>query len=80
MFVHGASTPLECLDALREFTLRDRAERITCPTRVCNAEHDDIGASAPQLVADLRCRHAFVQFKAADGAGDHCEAGSRALR
>ena len=79
MLVHGAATPLEYLDALREFTLRDRAERITCPTWVCNAENDDIGASAPELVADLRCRHAFVQFKAADGAGDHCEAGARAL-
>ena len=79
MLVHGAATPLEYLDALREYTLRDRAERITCPTWVCNAENDDIGASAPELVADLRCRHAFVQFKAADGAGDHCEAGARAL-
>ena len=40
--------------AVREFTLSGRAERITCPTRVCNAEAGDIGASAPELVARPR--------------------------
>jgi hypothetical protein len=74
-----STTPLEYLDTLREFTLRDRAERINCPTWVCNAENDDIGASAPELVAHLQCEHEFVQFKASDGAGDHCEAGARVL-
>jgi alpha-beta hydrolase superfamily lysophospholipase len=79
LIVHGAATPLDYLDALRDYTLAGRAERIACPTWVCNAEHDDIGASAPELVARLRCPHAFVTFRAADGAGDHCEAGAREL-
>ncbi|HEV7655648.1 MAG TPA: alpha/beta fold hydrolase [Mycobacteriales bacterium] len=77
MQVHGVRSPLAYLDVLRDYTLAGRAERITCPTWVCNAENDDIGASAPELVARLTCPHEFVRFTAADGAGDHCEAGAR---
>jgi len=79
MLVHGAPSPLAYLDSLRDFTLRGRAERITCPTWVCNAEEDDIGASAPQLVNALTSPKTFVRFTSADGAGDHCEQGARAL-
>ena len=55
--------PLAFVDALREFTLAGRAANITCPTWVCDAEGDDISASAPQLVdatdvrEDLRSLH-----------------------
>ncbi len=79
MLVHGSSDPLEMVEALRSFTLAGRAERITCPTWVCSAEGDDIGASAPQLVESLRCESEYVRFTAAEGAGDHCEQGARSL-
>jgi alpha-beta hydrolase superfamily lysophospholipase len=77
--VHGASTPIAYLEALREYSLAGRAQQITCPTFVCHAEGDDIGDSAPQLAAALRCPHQLVTFTAAEGAGDHCEAGARTL-
>ncbi len=77
--VHGADTPLAYLDALRDFSLAGHAERISCPAWVCNAEGDDIGASAPQLVNSLTVEKRFVRFTAAEGAGDHCEAGARTL-
>jgi acetyl esterase/lipase len=64
---------------LREYSLADHAQQITCPTFVCHAEGDDIGDSAPQLAAALRCPRQLVTFTAAEGAGDHCEAGARAL-
>ena len=79
MLVHGVATPLAYLDSLREFTLRGHAERINCPTWVCKAEEDEISASAPELVNALRCPKKFVQFTTAEGAGDHCEQGARAL-
>lgn len=79
MLVHGRDTPLAYLDSLREFTLVGRAKQIQCPTWVCNAEGDDIGASAPQLVADLTCENEYVRFTAAEGAGDHCEQAARSL-
>jgi alpha-beta hydrolase superfamily lysophospholipase len=79
MLVHGAATPLAYLDALREYTLAGYAERITCPTLVCQADADEISASATQLVAALQCPHLFVRFTSVEGAGDHCEAGARTL-
>jgi alpha-beta hydrolase superfamily lysophospholipase len=79
LLVHGAETPLELIDAMREFSLAGRAERITCPTWVCNAEGDDISESARQLVDALRCPHEFVTFTADEGGGDHCVAAARTL-
>jgi pimeloyl-ACP methyl ester carboxylesterase len=79
MLVHGVDDPLALLDAMREYTLAGRAEQITCPTWVCSAEDDDISASAPQLVQALTCPNEYVRFTAAEGAGDHCEQGARAL-
>ena len=50
-----------------------------CPTLVCSAEGDDISASASQLAEALNCAKQYVRFTAAEGAGDHCESGARAL-
>jgi alpha-beta hydrolase superfamily lysophospholipase len=77
--VHGAASPLAYLQALREYSLQDYAGQITCPVLVCDAEGDDISASAPQLVDALTCEKDYIHFTAAEGAGDHCEAGARTL-
>lgn len=77
--VHGAADPIGYLLALREYSLKDRAGQITCPTFVCDAEGDDISASAPQLADALTCEKQYVRFTAAEGAADHCEAGARTL-
>ena len=79
LLVHGVDDVLALTDAMRDFSLAGHAQQIACPTWVCSAEGDDISASAPQLVAALRCEHSYVEFKAAEGAGDHCEQGARAL-
>ena len=79
MLVHGTPDVLAYIEALRAYTLADRAERIRCPMWVCNAEGDDIGASAPQLVAALTVDTTFVRFTTAEGAGAHCEVGAREL-
>jgi alpha-beta hydrolase superfamily lysophospholipase len=77
--VHGVADPLDYVLALREYSLKDHAAQITCPVLVCSAEGDDISASAPQLVEALRCENQYIHFTAAEGAGDHCESGARAL-
>ncbi|HTX26278.1 MAG TPA: alpha/beta fold hydrolase [Streptosporangiaceae bacterium] len=77
--VHGVASPIDYLLALREYSLKDHAAKITCPVLVCDAEGDDISASAPQLVEALTCEKHHIQFTAAEGAGDHCEAGARTL-
>jgi alpha-beta hydrolase superfamily lysophospholipase len=77
--VHGAARPLDYLLALRPYSLAGRAAAITCPVLVCDAEGDDISASAPQLAAALTGEKEYIHFTAAEGAGDHCEAGARTL-
>ncbi|HXN62174.1 MAG TPA: alpha/beta fold hydrolase [Acidimicrobiales bacterium] len=77
--VHGVDDPLDYLRALRDFSLQGRAGSIRCPTLVCLAEGDDISESAPRLYAELTCDKELVHFTAAEGAGDHCEAGARTL-
>jgi pimeloyl-ACP methyl ester carboxylesterase len=77
--VHGVGSPLAYLESLREYSLAGRAEAIQCPTLVCNAEGDDISATAPRLFEALQCTKKFVTFRASEGAGDHCEAGARTL-
>jgi hypothetical protein len=77
--VHGVASPIDYLLALREYSLKDHAAKITCPVLVCGAEGDDISASAPQLAEALTCPKQYIHFSAAEGAGDHCEAGARTL-
>jgi alpha-beta hydrolase superfamily lysophospholipase len=77
--VHGVSSPIAYIKALPDYSLKGRAEHIACPTFVCNAEGDDISASAPKLFAALTCEKEFVTFTTAEGAGDHCESGARTL-
>jgi alpha-beta hydrolase superfamily lysophospholipase len=79
LLVHGIEDPIELIESLRDYTLAGRAERIRCPTWVCSAEGDEISESAQQLVAALTCPNQYVRFTAAEGAGDHCEAGARTL-
>jgi len=79
LLVHGVEDPIDLVASLRAFTLAGRAERITCPTWVCSAEGDEISESAPELFAALTCEKEYVRFTAAEGAGDHCEAGARTL-
>jgi alpha-beta hydrolase superfamily lysophospholipase len=77
--VHGITDPIDLINATRDYSLAGRAENIICPTFVCNAEGDDISASAPELFAALTCDKEFVTFTAAEGAGDHCEGAARSI-
>jgi hypothetical protein len=79
MQVHQVDSPMAYIEATKPYSLVGRAEHIQCPTWVCNAEGDDISASATDLVAALTCPHEFVTFTAAEGAATHCESGARTL-
>ena len=60
----------------RDFGTRERGES-ALEHRRCGwtplGEDQRIGASAPQLAAELKTDKQFVRFSSADGAGDHCE-------
>ena len=79
MWTHGADSPLAYLRAVVAYRMGAKAAQITCPTLVCWAEDDSLGARARQLFDALTCRKAFVEFHSAEGAGDHCESGARSL-
>ncbi|MFG1398894.1 alpha/beta hydrolase family protein [Roseixanthobacter pseudopolyaromaticivorans] len=79
LFVHGVATPWDYVQSIATYTLEGRAQEIACPTMVCKAQGDAIGASAESLFERLACTKRLALFKADDGAAAHCESGARAL-
>jgi pimeloyl-ACP methyl ester carboxylesterase len=77
LLVHDVESVDEFFELSRHYTLRGREGLIFCPTFVCSGELDDLSAAARQLAARLGCEHEYVEFRAADGAGEHCHAGAR---
>ena len=83
LWAFNIATGQEMLDRFAEYDLTDVAEKITCPTLVCEAENDQFFAGRPSqpeiLYAALRCPKTFVKFTAAEGAGEHCHVGALTL-
>jgi hypothetical protein len=79
MWLHGLDSPLAYFRASADYTLEGLAGRIACPTLICSAENDEIGATAGKLYDGLRCEKTMMRFTAAEGAGEHCEIGARTL-
>jgi pimeloyl-ACP methyl ester carboxylesterase len=81
MYSFGVPTPRAYLAASLAYNLRDGvAEKITCPTLVCDAEGDlFFKGQADQLYDHLTCRKTMVRFTNAEGAGAHCQIGASRL-
>ena len=77
LLVHGLKTPIDYLRLTADYA-SERPEAIRCPTVICSAENDEIGATARDLYDRLTCDKIFLAFKASEGAGEHCESGARA--
>jgi pimeloyl-ACP methyl ester carboxylesterase len=77
LLVHELAGPLDYFRLAPEYSLRGLESQIECPTFVCSAENDDLSIEAPTLFAALTCPKEYVQFRTADGAGEHCESGAR---
>jgi acetyl esterase/lipase len=78
LLVHGLTEPLEFFRMAPQYSLKGIEHKIRCPTFVCNTDADDLGVNAPAFFAALTCPgKKYVQFKAADGAAEHCESGAR---
>jgi dienelactone hydrolase len=78
MYSFGAPSPSAYLHAALAYTLAGGvAERIRCPTLVCDAEDDLFFQGQPQLLYDhLTCPKTFISFTKATGSGAHCEVGA----
>ena len=72
MATQGAATVGDFLRMQPGYTLRGRAELITCPTLVTEGE-GDFASQGDRLVAALGAPVTVHRFAAADGGGGHCE-------
>jgi len=81
MYAMGVSSPRAYVAATQAYHLRDGiAEKIKCPTLVCEAEKDlFFNGQAQQLFDHLTCQKRILKFSDAEGAGAHCESGARRL-
>ena len=81
MYAFGVSTPRAMMAASMDYHLRDGiAEKIQCPTLVCEAEKDLFyQGQAQQLFDHLTCPKTLMKFTDAEGAGAHCEVGASRL-
>ncbi|MFE7094393.1 alpha/beta hydrolase family protein [Streptomyces erythrochromogenes] len=81
MYVMGVDTPRAFNASYLDYTLADGiAERIQCPTLVCDAEEDMFFHGQPEQLYDhLTCPKTFMAFTTEEGAGAHCHPGAMRL-
>ena len=80
LWVFDVETGHELLDEVAKYDLAHVADQITCPTLVCEAENDQFFEGQPAMLYEaLRCPKTFLQFTAAEGAGEHCHEGALTL-
>lgn len=81
MYAFGVTTPRAYLKAALDYNLRDGvAEKIRCPTLVCDAQGDLFFKGQPQaLYEHLTCKKTLMTFTEAEGAGAHCQVGAGRL-
>jgi dipeptidyl aminopeptidase/acylaminoacyl peptidase len=77
----SAETPRAFLASNLDYTLGGGvAEKISCPTLICEAEEDIFFKGQPEQVYDhLTCAKTLMRFSSAEGAGAHCHSGAQRL-
>lgn len=78
-WTHGVHDLRAYFASAELFTMKGRAELISCPTLITQAENDILGAGAGAFYDALTCPKTLIRFTAAEGAGHHCEMGNRSL-
>jgi pimeloyl-ACP methyl ester carboxylesterase len=80
MWTTGASSPFELIMNSKNYTMKDIAQDIKCPTLVLEAERDDSFPRQPKKVYDaLRCPKKYILFTSEEGSEEHCQCGASAL-
>lgn len=77
MFTYKANSIQELVQITEPYTLEGVADKIKCPTLVCEAEADHFFAEQPKMLYDaLTCPKTFMLFTAEDCAEEHCQFGA----
>ncbi|MEF2977642.1 alpha/beta hydrolase family protein [Subtercola sp. YIM 133946] len=77
---YGTSGYAETLEAVRRYTLTDRAAQITTPLLITDPESEQFWPGQSQRLADLTPGiSTLIHFTAAEGASEHCQPLARTL-
>lgn len=69
----------ELIQESKNYTIKDIAKNITCPTLVLDAEKDDSFPGQPKKVFDaLTCPKKYIIFTTEEGAEEHRQSGASA--
>ena len=80
MWTAGVNTPFELIQRSKNYTIKNIAQNIKCPTLVLDAEKDDSFPGQPKKVFEaLTCPKKYILFTAGEGAEEHCQCGAPAL-
>lgn len=80
MWTTGTNSPFELIINSKNYTIKDIAQNIECPTLVLEAEKDDSFPGQPKKVYDtLKCPKKYILFTSDEGAEEHCQCGAAAL-
>lgn len=79
-FTFQANSAIELIEKTEPYTLEGIAEKIVCPTLVCEAEDDHAFTGQPgQLYNALICPKTYRKFTKKEGAEEHCHFGALQL-
>lgn len=80
MWTVGVETPFELITKSKDYTIKDIAQNIKCPTLVLDAEKDDSFPGQPKQVFEaLSYPKRYILFTTDEGAEEHCQCGAAAL-
>lgn len=80
MWTFAAASPSEWMLKFANYTMEGRADKITCPTLVCDADADqNFPGQAKKLYDALTCPKEFMLFTVEDAAEEHCQVGAHAI-
>lgn len=80
LFTFQAHSLIELVEKTEAYSLEGVADKITCPTLVCEAESDHFFAGQPKRLYDaLQCPKTYLKFTAEEGAEEHCHFGALTL-
>jgi pimeloyl-ACP methyl ester carboxylesterase len=80
MWTNGANTPFELVQGSKNYSIKNVAQNIKCPTLVLEAEQDDsFPGQAKKVFEALTCPKKHILFTAEEVAEEHCQCGAAAL-